>query len=264
MKYVISEKKSNVILIKINRPEVLNALNYEVVSELSEVFHSISSDNDIKVVMLTGQGERSFCAGGDLRSVVDMTPIEAEKYALHVHNLLNMIENFDIPVIAAINGYALGGGCQLALACDLRLASKNAKIGQTEVTIGIPPGWGATQRLSRIVGISKAKEMIFTGKVISVYEAKRIGIVNEIIDHEINSNKSVKQNQEKISNQFFINKCILFSELISKNNSLPIRIAKKLVNKARDVDIDSGLLMERYGCSICFDNFNYEKLKNRL
>lgn len=255
MKYIISEKKNNINIIKINRPDVLNALNYEVVSELSEVFQVISNDNEIKAVILTGEGERSFCAGGDLRAVVNMTPNEAERYALHVHKLLNLIENFNVPVIAAINGYALGGGCQLALACDIRLASNNAKIGQTEVTIGIPPGWGGTQRLARIIGISKAKELIFTGKVISAFEAKRIGLINEIIQPERDLGKTGNQSQKKLSNQYFISKCILFTELISRNNSLPIKISKTLINKGRDVNIDGGLLMERYGCSICFVNF---------
>lgn len=254
MKYIISEKKNNINIIKINRPDVLNALNYEVVSELSEVFQVISNDKDIKVVILTGQGEISFCAGGDLRAVVNMTPNEAENYALHVHKLLNIIENFDLPVIAAINGYALGGGCQLALACDIRLASNNAKIGQTEVTIGIPPGWGGTQRLARIIGMSKAKELIFTGKVISAFEAKNIGLINEIIQDERELNKTSNQSTKKISNQYFINKCISFAELISRNDSLPIKISKNLINKGRDVNIDGGLLMERYGCSICFRN----------
>jgi 3-hydroxypropionyl-coenzyme A dehydratase len=194
-----------------------------------------------------------------------MTPVEAENYAIHVHRLLNMIENFEVPVIAAINGYAIGGGCQLALACDIRYATKNAKIGQTEVTIGIPPGWGATQRLARIVGISKAKELIYTGKLISANEAKRIGLINEIIEPETNQlNVSSIENQEKISNQFFIDKCILFSELISRNNTLPLKIAKTLINKARDVDIDSGLLMERYASSLCFVNTVLEKWKNKF
>jgi 3-hydroxypropionyl-coenzyme A dehydratase len=145
-KYIVLEFQTNcdVAVIKINRPEVLNALNKEVMSELSKAIDVVGSDDNVKVVIITGTGERSFCAGADIRYVVSIDPIEAERYATFVHTLLNKIENLEKPVIAAINGYALGGGCELALACDIRIASSNAKIGQTEVTIGIPPGWGGT------------------------------------------------------------------------------------------------------------------------
>src|SRR5829696_446858 len=126
-----------------------------------------SAEDKIKVIIITGAGEKSFCAGGDIRYVANIDPIEAEIYATYMHGLLNKIENIEKPVIAAINGYALGGGCQLALACDIRIASSNAKLGQTEVTIGVPPGWGGTQRLLRIVGPAKAKELIYTGKMMT-------------------------------------------------------------------------------------------------
>ena len=150
-------------------------------SELSAAIDIVGADGKIKVLIITGTGERSFCAGADIRYVVNIDPIEAERYATFIHTLLNKIENLEKPVIAAINGYALGGGCELALACDIRIASSNAKIGQTEATIGIPPGWGGTQRLLRIVGPAKTKELIYTGKMITVYEAERIGLVNRLV-----------------------------------------------------------------------------------
>ena len=169
MKYIVrkSQLDDDVVIMKINRPEVLNALDKEVAAELYTASDIAGADDKIKVIVITGAGERSFCAGGDIRYVASIDPIEAERYATFMHGLLNKIENLEKPVIAAINGYALGGGCQLALACDIRIASSNAKFGQTEVTIGVPPGWGGTQRLSRIVGPANAKELIYTGKMIT-------------------------------------------------------------------------------------------------
>src|SRR5215213_7111749 len=183
MKHIILDLQTNidVAIIKIDRPEVLNALNKEVMTELSQAIDIVSIDDGIKVIIITGTGERSFCAGADIKYVVNVDPIEAERYATFIHTLLNKIENLQKPVIAAINGYALGGGCELALACDIRIASSNAKIGQTEVTIGIPPGWGGTQRLLRIVGPAKAKELIYTGKMITAEEAEQIGLVNKVV-----------------------------------------------------------------------------------
>jgi 3-hydroxypropionyl-coenzyme A dehydratase len=182
VKHIVLESQVNeVAIIKINRPEVLNALDKQVAAELRTALDIANTDDKIKVIIITGTGERSFCAGGDIRYVANIDPIEAERYATFIHNLLNKIENLEKPVIAAINGYALGGGCQLALACDIRIASSNAKIGQTEVTIGVLPGWGGTQRLSRIVGPAKAKELIYSGKMITAEEAERIGLVNKVV-----------------------------------------------------------------------------------
>src|SRR5215213_1960358 len=182
MKYIVIELQTNdIAIIKINRPDVLNALNKYVIAELYRAIDIVAVDDSIKVVIITGTGERSFCAGADIKYVVNVDPIEAERYATFIHTLLNKIENLQKPVIAAINGYALGGGCELALACDIRIASSNAKIGQTEVTIGIPPGWGGTQRLLRIVGPAKAKELIYTGKMITAEEAEQIGLVNKVV-----------------------------------------------------------------------------------
>lgn len=270
MEHVLIEKHRDIAIVKLNRPEVLNALNFKIVSELKEVFNNINNDSKTSVVILTGVGTRAFCAGGDLNEVIKMTPPEAEKYASHVHNLLNSIENLDKPVIAAINGYALGGGCQLALACDIRIASSNAKIGQTEVKIGIPPGWGGTQRLARIVGMAKAKELIYTGKIISAKEANKINLLNTIIS--LNNDPLLLSDEEKVDNEEkniylnskLIEESIKLAQTIDENDQFAIKIAKSLINKSRDIDIDSGLTIERFGCALCFTNNNRNDMKSFL
>ena len=159
MKYIVrkSQPDEDVAILKINRPEVLNALDKEVALNYIQQLTIAGADDKIKVIIITGAGERSFCAGGDIRYVANIDPIEAERYATFMHGLLNKMENLEKPVIAAINGYALGGGCQLALACDIRIASSNAKIGQTEVTIGVPPGWGELKDFLELLVLQKQK-----------------------------------------------------------------------------------------------------------
>jgi 3-hydroxypropionyl-coenzyme A dehydratase len=277
MKYVVrSQIDDDIAIIKINRPEVLNALDKEVVTELYTEIETAGIDDRIKTVIITGSGERSFCAGGDLRYVINIDPIEAERYASFMHSLLNKIENLEKPVIAAINGYALGGGCQLALACDVRIASNNAKIGQTEVTVGIPPGWGGTQRLFRIVGPAKAKELIYTGKMISAHEAERIGLVNNVVSvttkekyrllNKINmtlttnNSKEEKEQQQKqranklakFLNTKLMNECICFAKQITKNSFSAVKTSKILINSGLNTDIDTGLHLETYGWALCF------------
>ncbi|MGH9964223.1 MAG: enoyl-CoA hydratase/isomerase family protein, partial [Nitrososphaeraceae archaeon] len=179
MKYIQIEPLEDVCLLRINRPEALNAMNTDVIAELSRSIDIVGFDDSIKVVIITGSGEKSFCAGADIAYMVNIDPMKAEKYAASAQSVLNKIERLDKPVIAAVNGFALGGGCELSMVCDMRIASSNAKMGQPEVTIGIPPGWGGTQRLVRLVGPAKAKELIFTGKMISAQEAYEIGLVNK-------------------------------------------------------------------------------------
>jgi 3-hydroxypropionyl-coenzyme A dehydratase len=286
MKYLVrkSQLDDDVAIMKINSPEVLNALDKEVAAELYTEIEIAGADDKIKVIIITGAGERSFCAGGDIRYVANIDPIEAERYATFMHGLLNKIENLEKPVIAAINGYALGGGCQLALACDIRIASSNAKIGQTEVTIGVPPGWGGTQRLSRIVGPAKAKELIYTGKMITAKEAERIGLVNKVVSmtpEEANSllkkidttstanpSKEEKQQQEKqranevakILNKKLMDECLSFAREITKNSFTAVKTSKMLINKGMDTDIDTGLRLEIYGWALCFAHEDRQKL----
>src|SRR5690242_6216611 len=284
MKHILldlQDKDEGVAIIKINRPEVLNALNREAMSELSTAIDVVGADNNIKVVIITGTGEKSFCAGADIRYVVNIDPIEAEKYATFIHGLLNKIENLEKPVIAVVNGYALGGGCELALACDIRIASSNAKIGETEVTVGIPPGGVGTQRLLRIVGPAKTKELIYTGKMITAEEAERIGLVDRVVglsaeqdiitttpssassQEEQRQQKQEKQRANelaKILNKKLIDECISFAKEIADNSFTAVKTSKMLINKGMDADIDTGLQLIIYGWALCFAHEDRQKM----
>jgi 3-hydroxypropionyl-coenzyme A dehydratase len=280
MKYILFDlqaKDEGIAIIKINRPEVLNALNREAMFELSTAIDIVDADDKIKVVIITGAGEKSFCAGADIRYVVNIDPIEAEKYATFIHGLLNKIENLEKPVIAAINGYALGGGCELALACDIRIASSNAKIGQTEVTVGIPPGWGGTQRLLRIVGPSKTKELIYTGNMITAEEAEGVGLVNRVISLSAEENvitipSSTSSQEEhpqekqrgnelaKILNKKLTDECLSLAKEIANNSFTAVKTSKMLINKGMDVDINTGLQLITYGWALCFAHEDRQKM----
>lgn len=273
MKYVQLEPVADIAVIKINRPEALNALNTEVILELSRTLDIIGVDDGIKAVIITGVGERSFCAGADISYMVDITPIMAEKYASAAQDVLNKIEKLEKPVIAAINGFALGGGCELAMVCDIRIASSNAKLGQPEVTIGIPPGWGGTQRLLRIIGPSKAKELIFTGRTISAEEAEKIGLVNKVIALGPNDvlppdapdGDSVKEKERstqlaRILNKKLMEECLALAREITKNSFIAVKTSKMLINKGMDADINTGLRLEIYGWALCFAHEDREKM----
>lgn len=272
MKYVQIDLLNEIAILRINRPEALNAMNLDVIFELARAIDIISADEGIKVLLITGAGERSFCAGADISYMVNIDAVTAEKYASSAQSMLNKIEKMEKPVIAAINGFALGGGCELSLVCDIRFASENAKIGQPEVTIGIPPGWGGTQRLLRVVGPAKAKEMIFTGKMITAHEAANIGLVNQVIslsDEEKSSlDPSIDQNNEKeksialskLLNKKLLEHCMTFAKEITKNSFNAIKISKMLINKGMDADIDTGLRLEIYGWALCFAHEDRHKM----
>lgn len=276
MKYVLLEPIGDVAIIKINRPEALNAMNVDVIWELSKTIDIVGVDDSIKTVIITGVGERSFCAGADISYMVNITPIDAEKYASSAQSVLNKIEKLEKPVIAAINGFALGGGCELALVCDIRLCSTNAKIGQPEVTIGIPPGWGGTQRLLRIIGPAKAKEMIFTGKMINAEEAYKIGLVNDVInltqeelpeapsEGEEVKRKEYEKELAKLLNKKLIEKSISMAKEITNNSYNAIKASKYLINKGMDMDIDAGLRMEIYGWALCFAHEDRKNLMSEF
>src|SRR5215467_1554393 len=279
MKYVQIEPLEDIAIVRINRPEALNAMNTDVIAELSRAIEIVGVDEGIKVVIITGNGEKAFCAGADIAFMVNIDPIKAEKYASAAQSVLNKIEKMEKPVIAAINGYALGGGCELALVCDIRIAVSTAKIGQPEVTIGIPPGWGGTQRLVRIVGPAKAKELIFTGKMITAEEAHEIGLVNNVVkleeltsgstaqinsgsDQTSNSSDKSRTNSEvaKALNKKLIEDCIIFAKDITKNSVNAVKTSKMLINKGMDVDIDAGLRLEIYGWALCFAHADRQKM----
>ena len=273
MKYIQLEPQADIAIIKINRPEALNALNTDVILELSRTIDIVGVDDGIKAVIITGVGERSFCAGADISYMVNITPIMAEKYASAAQDVLNKIEKLEKPVIAAINGFALGGGCELAMVCDIRIASSNAKLGQPEVTIGIPPGWGGTQRLLRIVGPSKAKELIFTGKTLSGEEAEQIGLVNKVISlgpddvlpPDAPDGDSVKEKERsnqvaRILNKKLMEECLALARQITNNSFIAVKTSKILINKGMDADINTGLRLEIYGWALCFAHEDREKM----
>ena len=298
MKYIQLEPREEIAIIRINRPEALNAMNVDVIAELSRTIDIVGPDDGIKALIITGAGEKSFCAGADISYMVNIQPIEAEKYASSAQAVLNKIENLQKPIIAAVNGFALGGGCELAMVCDIRIASSNAKMGQPEVTIGIPPGWGGTQRLSRIVGPAKAKELVFTGKMIAADEAQQIGLVNKVVSltseeenrttssipqttnntssvakqskssskEQITSEELQKQEKQranelaKLLNKKLMDESFSFAKEITKNSFTAVKTSKMLINKAMDADINTGLRLEIYGWALCFAHEDRQKM----
>jgi enoyl-CoA hydratase len=177
---ILLEKKNAIAYVTVNRPKVLNALNGATIEELRAAFHELKHEASIRVSILTGAGEKAFVAGADIGELAKQDPVSGKEFALRGQNVLNLIENLGKPVIACVNGFALGGGCELALACTMRLASDNARFGQPEVKLGIIPGYGGTQRLPRLVGKGLAMQMVLAGEMITAAEAHRIGLVNEV------------------------------------------------------------------------------------
>jgi len=277
MKYIQLEPQGEIALLRINRPEALNAMNSDVISELSRTVDILGADESIKVVIITGSGEKSFCAGADISYMVNIDPITAEKYASSAQSVLNKIERLEKPVIAAVNGYALGGGCELAMVCDIRIASSNAKLGQPEVTIGIPPGWGGTQRLMRLVGPAKAKELVFTGKMISAEEAFHVGLVNSVVSltsddtlppeaPKDNVEKEKERNSQiaKLLNNKLMNECVTLAKQIAKNSFNAVKVSKMLINRGMDADLNTGLRLEIYGWSLCFAHEDRQKMMSEF
>jgi 3-hydroxypropionyl-coenzyme A dehydratase len=273
MKYIQLEPQGEIAILRISRPEALNAMNVDVIAELSRTVDIVGADESIKVVIITGAGEKSFCAGADISYMVNIDPITAEKYASSAQSVLNKIERLEKPVIGAINGYALGGGCELAMVCDIRIASNNAKLGQPEVTIGIPPGWGGTQRLLRLVGPAKAKELVFTGRMVSAEEAFQLGLVNNVIsltsddnlpievDEDDKDKQKERNNQiSKLLNNKLMNECVSLAKQIAKNSFNAVKVSKMLINRGMDADLDTGLRLEIYGWSLCFAHEDRQKM----
>ncbi|MEM1538949.1 MAG: enoyl-CoA hydratase-related protein [Candidatus Bathyarchaeia archaeon] len=226
-KYTLYEKVDGVATITINRPEVLNVLNRETYLEILARLEDADKDENVKVVVITGAGERAFCAGLDLKAVTGLSPVEVAELAKLGHKLTLAIEEIGKPVIAAINGYALGGGLELAMACDIRIASENARLGQPEVNVGLIPGNGGTQRLPRLVGKGIAKELIFTGKMIDAKTAEMLGLVNKV----------VPQGELKAAVE------ALVKELLNKP-PIALKLAKELINISTETDLKTGLAYE--------------------
>src|SRR5213596_3232262 len=178
---ILFEKKNSIAYVTVNRPKVLNALNMATMEELRAAFHDIKNDAGVRVVILTGAGEKAFIAGADIGELAKHDAVSGKEYTHRGQSVLNLIENLGKPVIACINGFALGGGCEIAMACTMRLASETAKLGQPEVKLGIIPGYGGTQRLPRLVGKGLALQLLLSGEMINAQEAHRIGLVNEVV-----------------------------------------------------------------------------------
>ena len=234
-KNLIVEKKDKILIVSINRERAMNALNRETVAEMQQLFSYHWTDDSIGCVIITGAGEKAFVAGADISEIADLDVRSGTDFSAHGLYLMKTIQNFPRPVIAAINGFALGGGCELAMACDIRLASEKARLGQPEVNLGIIPGYGGTQRLSRLVGRGKAMQLILTGEMIKAHEAHRIGLVDEVYPPEE-----------------LMDKALEMANLICSKGPLAVAAAKECVNRGLDVNLSAGCDLEKanFG-SIC-------------
>jgi enoyl-CoA hydratase len=228
------EKKNHIAYVTIDRPKVLNALNMATMGELQEVFTDLAADKDTRVVILTGGGEKAFVAGADINELAKNNAVEAKAYTHRGQAVLDLIENLGKPVIACVNGFALGGGCEIAMACTMRLASEAAKFGQPEVKLGIIPGYGGTQRLPRLVGKGLAMQLVLTGEMISAQEAHRIGLVNEVLPAD---------------------KLILRAEEIAGKiigmSPLAIQYCMEAVNEGMNMTLQEGLFLEATLFAVC-------------
>jgi enoyl-CoA hydratase/carnithine racemase len=231
---ILLEKKNSIAYVTVNRPKVLNALNMATMEELRSAFHDIKSDATIRVVIMTGSGEKAFIAGADIGELAKHDPVSAKAYTHRGQSVLNLIENLGKPVIACINGFALGGGCEIAMACTMRLATDNAKLGQPEVKLGIIPGYGGTQRLPRLVGKGIAMQLVLSGEMISAQEAHRIGLVNEIV-----------------AAAELIPRAEAIAQKIIANAPLAVQYTMEAVNKGMETTLAEGLFLEATLFGVC-------------
>ena len=241
MGYVDYEVKGAVGIVTINRPKALNALNSEVLDDLSNVFDGIDLET-VRCVVLTGAGDKSFVAGADIGEMSTLTKAEGEAFGKKGNDVFRKIETFPLPVIAAINGFALGGGNELATSCDFRICSENAVFGQPEVGLGITPGFGGTQRLARLVGAGYAKYMIYTARNIKADEAYRIGLVNQVVPAE-----ELMATAEKLAS------------IIAGNAPIAVRNCKKAVNDGLEVSMDDALVVEEKLFGDCFESWDQQE-----
>lgn len=233
-KNLLIEKDGHIAVVTLNRPEVRNALDPQTWAEIRGAAKQCRLDDDVRVVIITGAGGKAFASGADIKSLREREALKVLKS--EAQETLNDVENLDKPVIAAIDGFALGGGCELALACDIRIATGRSKLGQPEVNLGIIPGAGGTQRLQRIVGMGKAKEMIFTGDILTAQESKEIGLVNKVVDQPEDLLPAAKEMAQKI---------------IAKG-PMAVSLAKIAINVGANTDLHSGLLFEKFAQTIAF------------
>ena len=235
MEFITYEQEGQVGIVTINRPKALNALNSQVLEEIEAAVKAIDLDA-VRAVILTGAGEKSFVAGADIGEMSTLTKAEGEAFGKKGNDVFRMIETFPIPVIAAVNGFALGGGCEISMSCDIRICSENAVFGQPEVGLGITPGFGGTQRLARLVGPGMAKQMIYTARNIKADEAFRIGLVNAVYPQEELMAAAKKM-----------------AAGIAKNAPIAVRACKKAINDGLEADMDDAIVIEEKLFGSCFE-----------
>jgi enoyl-CoA hydratase len=231
---IIFDTEDNVAIVKINRPKALNAINPGVLRDIDDALDVIEADSSIKVLIITGEGDKAFVAGADIGHMANFTPLQGRQFSMSGHKLCSRIENFDIPVIACVNGFALGGGTEIAMACDFIYASEKAKFGQPEINLGIIPGFGGTQRLPRLVGKAMAKEICMTGAMIPAGEAKEIGIVNKVFPPD-------KLWEETMNT----------AKLIATKGKVSLRAVKHCIDRGLNTDLPSGCVIESDSFAIC-------------
>ncbi len=236
MTHVLLEKKGNIAIATINRPKALNALNSEVLTDLDELVDLVNADSDIYALILTGSGEKAFVAGADIGEMSTLTKEGGEAFGKKGNDVFRRLETLPIPTIAAVNGYALGGGCELSMACDIRLCADTAVFGQPEAGLGITPGFGGTQRLARLIGPGMAKQLIYTAKNIKADEALRVGLVNAVYPLE-----ELMPAAEKMA------------VTIAKNAPIAVRACKKAINDGLEVGIDEAVVIEEKLFGSCFE-----------
>ena len=241
MEYILYEQKGAVGIITISREKALNALNSTVLKEIDATLDAVNLD-EVRCLILTGAGEKSFVAGADIGEMSSLTKTEGEAFGKIGNDVFRKLEVFPIPVIAAINGFALGGGCEIAMSCDIRICSDNAVFGQPEVGLGITPGFGGTQRLPRLVGMGIAKQMIYTGRNIKADEAFRIGLVNAVYTQE-----ELMPNAEKLA------------ATIAKNAPIAVRNCKKAINDGMQTDMDQAIVVEEKLFGDCFESYDQKE-----
>lgn len=234
-KNVILEKEGNVAVIIINRPYALNALNSETLIELNGVIDELEADDSIYAVILTGAGDKAFVAGADIAEMKNLSVTEARRFSRLGNLAFRRLEALEKPVIAAVGGFALGGGCELSLACDIRIASEKAKFGQPETGLGITPGFGGTQRLARTIGLGMAKELIYSAKVIKADEALRIGLVNRVVAPEM-----------------LLDEAKALASTIAKQAPIAVKLSKAAINMGMQMDIDTAVNFEAEIFGECF------------
>ncbi|MFZ3045825.1 MAG: enoyl-CoA hydratase-related protein [Desulfatirhabdiaceae bacterium] len=224
---LLSEERDNVVILTLNRPQIMNSFNFALLGALKEQIDALRFRAEKRVIIITGSGEKAFCAGADLKERATFSPIQVKEFIITIRNLYTSIERLNIPVIAAVNGIALGGGTELAIACDIRIAAETASMGLTETRLAIIPGAGGTQRLPRLVGRGKAKELIFTGRRVDAREALSIGLVNQVCAPES-----------------LLDECMKMASMICEAGPIAIEQAKYAINYGLETDLGTGLAIE--------------------